>query len=204
MNLKFVCLERFEIAPAICSNIQLYVPNLIYNIEIIRSQEFRGHFDLLDILPKIERIIKPEWDKDIVVVVINGSLYLADLEMFDAVGLTLDFLSSPSSSPHNAKVVASKKLKLGAQLLPNNMSGEPRRDVGYWAKLAVEEILHYFSIPEQHDVNCFYHSMAFGEATVEDCWKNYCPKCLEFMRHLRDPIDFAESLEKMEEIYLGE
>ena len=74
-------------------------------------------------------------------------------------------------------------------------------DVQYWAKVGVEEILHYFGIPEQHDENCFFHAKEFGKATVEDCWKDYCPKCREFMQQLKYPLDFEKLFMKVEEIY---
>jgi len=178
MYLKFVCSEEFEVAGEICSRVQAYLPNLIQDTEIIRSDAFQGIFDTRRILPMIERIVKPDWESDIVLVVIYGSLYFADIELFEAVGCTLEYL--PIKADGTAKPF-SKMPKLGAQLLPNNMSEEPRGDVGYWAKLGVEELLHYFRIPEKHDEGCFFHSKEFGKSTVEDCWRDYCPKCLEFM-----------------------
>jgi hypothetical protein len=36
---------------------------------------------------------------------------------------------------------------------------------------------------------------------VEDCRQDYCPKCREFMAHLKDPLDFGKLFERMEEIY---
>ncbi len=198
MNLKFICPEGFEIAAQICTKIQLYLPNLLHNTDIIRTEEFRGIFDTQSILPMINRIVTPEWDKDIILVVITGSLYFEDLELFDAVGLTLDYLPSKNRS---GAMGSTEIPKIGGQFLPNNMSNEQRADAGYWAKLGVEEILHYFNIPEKHDVNCFFHAKAFGEATIEDSWKDYCPKCREFMLQIKDPVDFVELFDKMEEIF---
>jgi len=198
MNLKFVCSEEFEIAGEICNRMQGYLPNLISKIEIIRSDAFEGIFDIQSILPMIERLVAPDWESDIVIVVIYGSLYLADIELFEAVGQTLDYM--PLTEDDTAKQL-SKMPKIGAQLLPNNMSEEPRGDVQYWAKVGVEEILHYFGIPEQHDENCFFHPKEFGKAAVEDCWKDYCPKCREFMQQLKYPLDFEKLFMKVEEIY---
>ena len=198
MYLKFICSEEFDSAEEIGTTIQEYLPNLIHDREIIRTEAFRGIFDTRSILPMIEGMAEPDWDKDIVVVVIYGSLYFADIELFEAVGRTLDYL--PLKRDGRAQPF-SEMPKLGAQLLPNNMSEEPRGDVGYWAKLGVEEILHYFIIPEQHDENCFFHPKECGKATVEDCWKDYCPKCREFMRQIKDPVDFGVLFAKMQEIY---
>jgi hypothetical protein len=198
MNLKFVCSEKFEIAVEMCNRIQVYLPNLIGNIEIIRTDTFKGIFYIQEILPMIEGAIKPDWEREIVLVVIYRSLYFADLEMSEPVAMTLDYLPSKEA---RGKSFLSKRPKIGGLLLPNNMSEEPRGNVEYWAKTAVEEILHYFSIPELHDENCFFHSKEFGKAGLEDCWNDYCPKCREFMRQLRYPLDFEKLFVKMEEIY---
>jgi len=146
----------------------------------------------------VEKVAEPDWQGDIVLVVIRDSLYFADIELSEAVGCTMDYLTLKTDGTTKP---FSKMPKLGAQFLPRNMSEEPRRDVEYWAKLGVEEILHYFCIPEQHDENCFFHAKEFGKATVEDCRRDYCPKCREFMVHLKDPLDFGELFERMEEIY---
>lgn len=198
MDLKFICSEGFEIAGEICNRIQWYLPNLIGNIEIIRSDTFKGIFDFQEILPMIERVVKSDWEREIVLVVIYGSLYFADLEMSEPVAMTLDYLPSKEA---RGKSSFSERPKIGGLLLPNNMSEEPRGNVEYWAKSAVEEILHYFRIPEQHNENCFFHAKEFGKATLEDCWKDYCPKCREFMRQLEYPLDFEKLFVKMEEIY---
>ena len=198
MNLKFVCSEKFELAGKICNKMKGYLPNLIGKIEIVRNDAFRGIFDFQDILPRVESAVRPDWEREIVVVVIEGSLYFADLELFEPVAMTLDYLPSRKA---RGKSFLSKRPKVGALLLPNNMSDEPRGSVEYWAKLGVEEILHYFGIPEQHDENCFFHAKEFGKATLEDCWKNYCPKCREFMQQLKYPLDFEKLFVKMDEIY---
>ena len=131
-------------------------------------------------------------------VVIEGSLYFADLELFEPVAMTLDYLPLRKAW---GKSFLSKQPKLGSLLLPNNMSEELRDSVEYWAKLGVEEILHYFGVPEQHNENCFFHAKEFGKATLEDCWKDYCPKRQEFMQQLKYPIDFEKLFVKMKEIY---
>ena len=145
MNLKFVCSEKFERAGEICNRIQGYLPNLIRKIEIVRNDAFRGIFDFQDILPMVESAVRPDWEREIVVVVIEGSLYFADLEMFEPVAMTLDYLPSREA---RVKSFLSRRPKIGGLLLPNNMSDEPRGSVEYWAKLGVEEILHCFGIPE--------------------------------------------------------
>ena len=198
MNLKFICSEDFGIAGEICLKVQGYLPNLISKIEIIGSDAFKGIFETWEIVPMVERIAEPDWQGDIILVVIWGSLYFADIELSEAVGCTLDYLTLKGDGTTKP---FSKMPKLGAQFLPRNMSEEPRRDVEYWAKLGVEEILHYFGIPEQHDENCFFHAKEFGKATVEDCRRDYCPKCREFMAHLKKPLDFGKLFEKMEGIY---
>jgi len=38
MNLKFICSEGFKIAEEICGRVQGYLPNLIHDIEIIRTR----------------------------------------------------------------------------------------------------------------------------------------------------------------------
>jgi len=80
------------------------------------------------------------------------------------------------------------------------MAKEPRGDAAYWAKLAVEEILHYFGIPEEHDESCFFHAKGFGKGTVEDCRRDYCPKCREFLLQLNDPLDFDKLLARVENL----
>ena len=198
MNLKFICSKKFELAGEICNRMQGYLPNLIGKIEIVRNDAFMGIFDCQDIIPMVESAVRPDWEREIVMVVIEGSLYFADLEMFAPVAMTLDYLPSKEA---RGKGFLSKRPKVGGLLLPNNMSEEPRDNVEYWAKAGVEEILHYFGIPEQHDENCFFHAKEFGKATLEDCWKDYCPKCREFMRQLKYPLDFEKLFVKMEEIY---
>lgn len=91
MNLKFICSEGFEIAGEICNGMQGYLPNLIGNIEIVSSDTFKGIFYMQEILYMIERAVKPDWEREIVLVVIYGSLYFADLEMFEPVAMTLDY-----------------------------------------------------------------------------------------------------------------
>jgi len=63
MNLKFICHEEFKFAEEICIKIKGYLPNLIHKAEITRTDDFIGIFQTWDILPKIERIAKPNWDK---------------------------------------------------------------------------------------------------------------------------------------------
>ncbi len=198
MNLKFVCSEKFELADKICNRMQGYLPNLISKIEVVRNDAFKGIFDFQYILPMVESAVRPDWEREIVVVVIEGSLYFADLELFEPVAMTLDYLPLGKAW---GKSFLSKQPKLGALLLPNNMSEELRGSVEYLAKLGVEEIFHYFGIPEQHDENCFFHAKEFGKATLEDCWKDYCTKCQEFMQQLKYPIDFGNLFVKIEEIY---
>ena len=198
MKLKFICSKDFEAAEEISKRVQEYLPNLVDSIEINNSNTFKGIFETWEVLPMIEEIIKPNWERDIVIVVIYGSLYLADLELFEATGCTLDYFRL---NKDGTTKLYSKTPKLGAQLLPNNMSEEPRGDTEYWAKLGVEEILHYFSIPEAHDESCFFHAKAFGKGTVEDCRREYCSKCREFLRQLKDPLDFDKLSERVERIY---
>ena len=140
MKLKFICSEDFEAAEEICNRVQEYLPNLVNSIEINSSNVFKGIFETWEVLPMIDEIIKPDWERDIVIVVIYGSLYLADLELFELVGCTLDYFLL---NRDGTTKLYSKIPKLGAQLLPNNMSEEPRGDADYWAKLGVEEILQY-------------------------------------------------------------
>ena len=113
MNLKFICSEEFEVAGEICNKIQGYLPNLIHDIEIMRSDAFKGVFDTREILSMIERTTKPHWESDIVLVVIYGSLYFTDIELFEAVGCTLDYL--PIKEDGTAKPF-SRMPKIGGQL----------------------------------------------------------------------------------------
>ena len=198
MYLKFICPDGFELSAGICSQIQSYLPNFIQSIEIIRSDIFRGVFDRLSIVPMIEGVVEVDWKRDVVLMVIHGALYFADIELSEAVGCTLEGL--PVGAGGTAKPFA-KMPRLGAIFLPNNMSKAPRADAGYWAKLGMEEILHYFRVPEQHDEGCFFHAKAFGEATVADCYKDYCLKCRRFMGELKDPLDFGKLFVKMQEMY---
>ena len=93
MNLKFICSEDFEIAGEICLKVQGYLPNLISKIEIIGSDVFKGIFETWEIVPMVERVAEPDWQGDIILVVIWGSLYFADIELSEAVGCTLDYLT---------------------------------------------------------------------------------------------------------------
>jgi hypothetical protein len=110
----------------------------------------------------------------------------------------------------------SERPKLGAQFLPKNMPEGLRGDPGYWAKVAVEELFHYFGVPEQHDEGCFFHPKGYegyfsrptpvGSAleeklTIEDSRKDYRPKCRRFMLELEAPLDFTKLSLKVEEIY---
>ncbi|MDZ7696534.1 MAG: hypothetical protein U5R49_06290 [Deltaproteobacteria bacterium] len=198
MNLRFVCSREFKGADEICNRVQMYLPGLITQAEIIRSEAFKGFFDTLEIVPTIERLLRPDWKRDIIFVVIQGALYFADIELTEAVGCTVEGL--PIKADGTAKAFTEMP-KLGALLLPNNMSVAPRGDVGYLARVGLKELLHYFRIPEKHDDGCFFHCKTFGEATVEDCWKDYCSKCREFMGLLKEPLDFRRLFVRMEEIY---
>ncbi len=146
----------------------------------------------------IERVIEPDWEREIVLIVIYGSLYFADLEMFEIAACTLDYLPSTEASGKNSHT---KRPKVGGLLLPNNMFKELRSDVEYLSKVGVEEVLHYFGIPKQHNENCFFHATEFGKAALEDSINDYCSKCREFMRQLEYPLDFEKLFVKMEEIY---
>jgi len=53
MNLKFVCSENFEIAAEICHRIQGYLPDLVHDVEVIRTEAFNGVFSTWEVLPKI-------------------------------------------------------------------------------------------------------------------------------------------------------
>lgn len=198
MYLKFICPDGFEFAGRICSQIQAYLPNFIQDTEIIRTDTFRGVFDRLSIVPMIDGVAEVDWKSDVVLVVIHGALYFADIELSEAVGCTLEGL--PVGAGGSVKPFA-KMPRLGATYLPNNMSKAPRADAGYWARLGVEELLHYFRVPEQHDEGCFFHAQEFGKATVADCWKDYCPKCRRFMGEIKDPLDFGKLFLRMQEIY---
>jgi len=197
MNLKFVCSDDFEIAAEICHRIQGYLPNLVHDVGVIRTEAFNGVFSTWEILPKIERVAKPDWEHDIVLVVIQGSVYFTDIELYDEVASTLDYLVQRGDRIEPF----SERPKIGGQYLPGNMSKELKGAVEYWAKLGVEEILHYFGIPEQHDENCFFHPKEYGKATVEDGKKDYCPKCQRFMRQLEAPLDFDKLYTRVKEIY---
>jgi hypothetical protein len=60
MNLKFICSEGFKIAEGICHRVQEYLPNLVHEIEIIRTDVFKGTFQTWSIPPMIERTVEPE------------------------------------------------------------------------------------------------------------------------------------------------
>ena len=197
MNLKFICHEGFEIANEVCDRIQGYLPNLVHDVGVIRTEAFNGVFSTWEILPKIERVAKPDWEHDIVLVVIQGSVYFTDIELYDEVASTLDYLIQRGDRIEPF----SERPKIGGQYLPGNMSKELKGAVEYWAKLGVEEILHYFGIPEQHDENCFFHPKEYGKATVEDGKKDYCPKCRKFMLHLESPRNFDDLSAQARETY---
>ena len=103
----------------------------------------------------------------------------------------------------------SDRPRLGGLFLPQNTFKELRGDKDYWVKTGVEEILHCFGVPEQHDEDCFFHSEAWGQAwteqserhTVEDGSKDFCPKCRQLMLQLEDPLDFDEISARVEDIY---
>ncbi len=196
MNIKFICHEEFKFAEEICIKIKGYLPNLIHKAEITRTDDFIGIFQTWDILPKIERIAKPNWDNDIVMVVIQGSLYFADLEHNEAAS-TLDYLVLKGKTIRPF----SERPMIGVQFLPANMSEELREDIEYWAKTGVEEILHYFGIPEKHDENCFFHSKEYGKTTMDDGRKDYCQRCRYFMLQLKAPLYFDKLLARVEDIY---
>jgi len=196
MNLKFVCSEKLAPAEEIAKGIRYYLPNLIQDIEMVRTEAFVGTFQVWDVHSRIERIVKPNWEGDIVLVLIYGSLYFADLELFGVAASTLGLLRLGSTTRPT-----SESAEIGGIFLPRNMFKELKRDVGYWIKLGIDEVLHYFGVPEQHDENCFFHAKAYGQDTVEDGRKDFCPKCRELMLQLEDPLDFDEIFAKVEDIY---
>jgi len=103
----------------------------------------------------------------------------------------------------------SDRPRLGGLFLPQNTFKELRGDKDYWVKTGVEEILHCFGVPEQHDEDCFFHSKAWGQAwteqserhTVEDGRKDFCPQCRQLMLQLEDPLDFDDISARVEDIY---
>ena len=204
MNLKFACSDRFESAEEIARGIQGYLPNLIQNVEIVRTEAFVGIFQVWDARSKIERIIKPDWKRDVVFVVIQGSLYVAELELFDLAGSTLKLLQMGDIAPP-----PSEGPRIGGLFLPQNTFKELRGDKDYWVKTGVEEILHCFGVPEQHDEDCFFHPKAGGQAwteqserhPVEDGRRDFCPKCRQLMLQLEDPLDFEEVSARVADIY---
>ena len=144
MNLKFICSEDFGMAGEICLKVQGYLPNLIGKTEIIRSEVFKRifSFQTSEIVPLVERVAKPDWQGDIVMVVIQGSLYFEDIELPEVVGGTMDYLTLQKDGTTKP---FSKMPKLGAQFLPQNMSEPCRQDVEYWAKVGVQMILETFA-----------------------------------------------------------
>lgn len=196
MNLKFICHEGFKLAEEICRRVQGYLPNLVRNIEIIRTDAFTGTLYTWEVLPLVERTVEPDWEDDIILVVSDGELYLADVEIpgtahiLDPLILKSDGTTRPSSG----------RPKVGVHFLPINMVEELRGDVGYWAKLGVEKCLWCLRVPPQHDESCFFLPKE-GRITVEDRRKDYCPKCREFMLQLEPPLDFDELTARAEEIY---
>lgn len=196
MNLKFICHEGFELAEEICHRVQGYLPNLIHDIEVIRTDAFKGTFQEWSIPPMIERTVEPDWENDIVFVVTDGELYFADLEL-SGVAYILDPLILKSDETTRP---SSGRPKVGVHYVPNNMPNELRGDVGYWAKLGVEKCLWYLRVPPQHDESCFFLPKE-GRITVEDRRKDYCPKCQKFMLQLEAPLDFDKLTARAEEIY---
>jgi len=196
MNLKFACSDQFEWAEEIARGIQGYLPNLIQNVDIVRTEAFVGISEVRDARSKVERIIKPDWERDVVFVVIQGSLYFADLELFELAGSTLNVLHMGSIA-----VPPSDRPWLGGLFLPQNMFKELRGDKDYWVKTGVEEILHCFGVPELHDEDCFFHPKAWGQVTAEDGRKDFCPKCRQLMLQLEDPLDFDQISARVEDIY---
>jgi hypothetical protein len=197
MNLKFICHEGFEIAAEICQRIQEYLPNLIHETEVIRTDVFTGTLYTWEVLPAVERTTDPDWENDIVLVESDGELYLADLEVpgpthvLDPLILKEDGTTRPTSG----------RPKLGVHYVPINMPQELRGNGEYWAKLGLEGILWYLGVPKQHDENCFFHPKEYGKATVEDHQKDFCPKCQKFMLQLKAPLDFDRLYTRVEEIY---
>ena len=61
MNLKFACSDQFESAEDIAKGIQGYLPNLIQNVDIVRTEAFVGIFEVWDARLKVERIIEPDF-----------------------------------------------------------------------------------------------------------------------------------------------
>lgn len=125
MNSNFVCSQKLEPAEEIARGIQYYLPNLIQDTEVVRTEAFVGTYHIWDARSRIERIGKPDWERDIVLVVIHASLYFADLELFDVAASTLDLLQIGSITKPS-----SKRLKIGGLYLPRNMFKELRGDVG--------------------------------------------------------------------------
>ena len=64
MNLKFACSDQFEWAEEIARGIQGYLPNLIQNVDIVRTEAFVGISEVRDARSKVERIIKPDWERN--------------------------------------------------------------------------------------------------------------------------------------------
>ena len=124
------------------------------------------------------------WDAEIILAIISGSVYLADMKMSVAAA-TLDYSVSPDGDARKRQ----HRPKIGGYYIPQNFPYELRNDQDYWTKVGVEEILHCFGVPEQHDENCFFHPPATEDTTSDQNQNDYCSSCLQFMLDLRQPFD---------------
>jgi len=149
MRLKFVCPSDFEQAHIICAQIRKNLPNLLDDVQIIRTNAQPLSMITWEMLPYVEKIAQPNWEQDIVLAVITARVSLADMEV-SASGGSFDLLAHRDSRDK----LYSSHPKIGGYYLPRNMPAIAATDIGYWVKVGMGELLHYFGIPEEHDGEC--------------------------------------------------
>lgn len=81
MDLIFVSTPHFSLGEEISNKIRSYFPNLIDDIEIIKSKSTPSYHLVNNLNKELEREIEPDWENEIVLKEVLGPVYWADMRL---------------------------------------------------------------------------------------------------------------------------
>lgn len=195
MRLVLVFPPNFKVANEVANRIARYFPRLIGCKQLIEDERLMSSFHAEQIVEVAEKAAKPDWKTDIVFVAISGPVHFCEFILGNYAetleGFTLGSERKLPSIP-----------KLGGYFnMPALRRAGLENASAFLSKVAVEEILHVFTVPKNHDPSCFYHPKEWP--TREDSANEFCAKCLLLTASLEDPINIAQTHALVDKLYKG-